>query len=993
MDKYNKYNKMSETDIDTDLYSRQLYVLGEDAMRKMKESNILISGMSGLGVEIAKNTVLSGVKSITIHDNKNVKLEDIGTNYYLDDKSIGFNRAESCVKKLSELNSYVIVNSNNEEITSDYLKNFHIAVFANKTHDELIKLNNMCRESETKFIIADSVSVFGRVFNDFGDNFVVLDTDGEDCKNGIIESVHFDNKKMYVRTVEKHPHELSSGQFVKLKFEGLEMENYDTIYQIEYVDMNTFSVEFDEEVKGNFISGVFEQHKPSKKLEFDSYEKSFKNPKFMQDDIIHPERNDVLHNCFYLKDSDSFENDFRQSYKNDLSKSDSKMVNIFEKTRYGECVFTNSVIGGFTAQQIMIACSGKFTPIHQYMYFESVDSIPENIKYESLIDNRYKNMFTIFGTEFMEKLNNMNTFVVGAGAIGCELLKNFSMAGVSTKKGKTYVTDMDTIERSNLNRQFLFNSDDINKYKSECASNAVSKMNPDMNIEYHKNMVCEKTEDIYNTEFYSGVDVVINALDNLEARRYMDNKCVHYSIPLLESGTLGTKGNTQVIVPNITESYSDTYDPPDKSIPACTIKNFPYKIEHTVHWAKEKFEQFTGPPMNVKRFIDNPEIINDMNIDNIKTLIEDSENVLNKNLCKSYKDCVKKAVFSWTDNYRNQILDILNYFPEDYVTDSGAKFWSGTKKCPTPVKFDVSNDLHMQYVYTMSMLFADVYNVKSNYDWDTFTFICKECLKDVPEYKKSNKKVAATDEEAEEEEKDKWDNYSMEELKNKLPEPDEYKWLKLTPLKFEKDDDTNYHIDYITACSNMRAINYEIEPADRLTTKKIAGNIIPAIATTTSIVAGLVCLELCKIVNNVSDIEKYRNYFLNLAIPFSAYSEPGAIDRFEFNGKKYTKWNNVINLNGYMTLSEMINIVKNKLKGKNEIEISGIFYGTYALYFEFNKNKKHIKERMTQSIVDVLNSILNKSFNDSKEIILNVQCSEVNDDEENDQEFNIIYTP
>lgn len=113
---------------------------------------------------------------------------------------------------------------------------------------------------------------------------------------------------------------------------------------------------------------------------------------------------------------------------------------------------------------------------------------------------------------------------------------------------------------------------------------------------------------------------------------------------------------------------------------------------------------------------------------------------------------------------------------------------------------------------------------------------------------KSGVRIAVTDAAlaAEQNNGDGIDTQRVTDLKNQLAalgRPD----FTITPLEFEKDDDNNLHMDFIVACSNLRATNYRIPPANRHESKLIAGKIMPAIATTTSLVAGCVGLELYKL--------------------------------------------------------------------------------------------------------------------------------------------------
>ena len=303
--------------------------------------------------------------------------------------------------------------------------------------------------------------------------------------------------------------------------------------------------------------------------------------------------------------------------------------------------------------------------------------------------------------------------MVGAGALGCELIKAFALMGIAcSDDGKVHVTDNDNIEVSNLNRQFLFRKGNVGHSKSACASQIAKGMNPALNVKDYMTKVGPDTEFVFNDKFWEKLDFVVNAVDNIHARLYVDGRCVWYEKPLLESGTLGTKANSQMIVPHVTQCYGDSQDPPEESIPMCTLRNFPNQIEHCIEWGRDKFNTlFVDVPSDVVSYLDNPKLfIHQLKQNNtssgIKQSLQGIKDFIGYQKSGEMANCVKLARESFNEFYDHSIRDLLSLFPKDAKDKEGAPFWSGPKRCPSPITFDANNQHHLGFVLSYANLIA-----------------------------------------------------------------------------------------------------------------------------------------------------------------------------------------------------------------------------------------------------------------------------------------------
>ncbi|KAI9597739.1 ubiquitin-activating emzyme E1 [Syncephalis fuscata] len=973
----------TETAIDEALYSRQLYVLGHDAMRRMGASNVLIVGLRGLGIEVAKNIVLAGVKSVTLYDPEPVAKLDLSTQYFLRQEDIGQPRDKVSAPRLAELNNYVPVSVLEGELTSEAIKPFTAVVVTNLSLKRQLELSDFAHANHIYYIATEIAGLFGYAFCDFGESFQVIDPTGENPLSGIVAAID-QGANGVVTCVDETRHGLEDGAYVTFsEVKGMVQLNGGEPRKVKVLGPYTFDIG-DTSSFGEYEGGgIFTEVKMPVIHKFEPLRDQLKKPEFLISDFAKFDRPAQLHIGFQAlhafaaahngelpkprNDADAAEllklaNEINtQSMTEKVEQINETLLKELAYQARGDLAPMTAFFGGLVAQEVLKACSGKFTPIKQYMYFDALEALPTSVPPTEAscqpIGSRYDGQIAVFGREFQEKIANTREFLAGAGAIGCEMLKNWAMMGLASgEHGHIYVTDMDTIEKSNLNRQFLFRPNDVGKLKSACAGEAVTKMNPDLagHISAHQNRIDEKTEDIYGDSFFGKIDGVTNALDNIKTRQYMDRRCVYYRKPLLESGTLGTKGNTQVVIPFLTESYSSSQDPPEKSIPMCTLKSFPNAIEHTIQWARDIFSAlFVLPCENGNLYLTQPNYVDTVmkQTGSQKETLDGVLKYLSTEKPIGFDECVVWARHRFEDYYNNTIRQLLYNFPKDSVTSSGAAFWSGPKRAPDAIAFDADNELHLDFIMTAANLHAFNYGLKGETNREKIRKLAIDVM--VPEFSpKSGVKIQVQENEAVNAQAP--DEEELQNIINALPSTSDLVGYRLTPAEFEKDDDTNFHIDFIAAASNLRATNYGITPADRHKTKFIAGKIIPAIATTTSLVTGLVCLELYKIIDGKNKIDDYKNGFVNLALPFFGFSEPIEVPKLKYNDIEFSLWDR-FEIEGDLTLQQIIDYFQQK----HQLEITMLSSGNSMIY-SFFMPKKKLDERLPFPISKVVENVSRK---------------------------------
>lgn len=1069
----NKTNK-SATKIDEDLYSRQLFVLGHEAMKNISSSNILFIGLSGPATEILKNCILAGVNSVTLFDNSKIEIEDLGYNFYFKEDDVNKEKDVILCKALRNLNSYVNVrvlsnnNTNNQNKEYSYLSKINLddvinsvnfseytTVIVSNVDNQLAEdINNKARESGTKFIYTHVRGFFSQTFVDVGKNFVCNDLTGEPLKIGI-GNLFCKDDAICLSTTNRN--EIEKGVILRIKEEVFEVES-EIKWEMEFevlerktgkililkqnnnnstINSNNLNSNIDisnldsfkEYLKINIDTNVsFEEKRVQKLFSSETLTNTLKDS---SDGLILCEPQDlkiskIIKNCFRSlcmfnsrnsnNDSDNL-NLFINIYKEkfgEIDKENEELIKGFYETGNGTFVPLISTIGGFVSQEVLKTVSGKFKPLIGFWYYDCYSSFNKilklfnffdanNLNSDGNINKRYSTLYKLLGNGIFEIFKS-SPFVVGAGAIGCEHLKNLSMLGFASSnsnKKNIFVTDMDSIEVSNLNRQFLFNSSNIGSMKSTTAAKAIKMMNPSVNVKYYTNRIDDA---IFDSSFLGEVDFFANALDNIDARLYVDSLAISNSIALFDSGTLGTKGNTQCVIPYLSESYGSSNDPPEVGIPLCTLKNFPNSHIHTIEFGLSEFKRlFEDDVVNLQSNLSKLEDIykypntvkREENTEKFPNLAKTEENINSINIENLQKDLEGeldlkeiKEVLQYPINLAELVISslklfhvifylnvkkILDTFPLDHLNNDGTSFWDHKRKRPKVINFDKNEKDHILFIYSAvnvysqcsdidsnSIKMQDIENVIENeLELDEIFKNIEKMNIDIKIEDLDNSININTDNLESNKKTDNNLNTNNLEFYNKNFYTKEYKKnyidiakrveslisnsKSLKTVKFEKDDSNNFHVKFIHLLSKLRCINYKIKECTEHETKGIAGKIIPAIATTTAMVSGLSVIEMVKYILIKGVVERLANKLGDLNLNNDT--------NINLNDIVNLNNSNDINLNAETSNNTNIEMEKNLLK---------------EIYKKIQKIPQiYISKQKIDSII--LNSIFDSEFNNITE--------------------------
>ena len=1034
---------MKDNSFDFQLYSREIICYGMSTFKKLLKSKIFIYGMRGLGIEVVKNIILKGPEKITIFDSEIVEIVDLNSNFYLEQEDVGKKRRDEAILNKIKLQ--------NENVEIDYLKdnsleklfevlpnNYDILVLTEAISKNLaVKLDKFCREKKIYFIYAAVLGLTCFLFNDFGDEHLILEESDRELQKYNIKNIKKNGDNGLVEIILPD-NDIGFGDDEYVKFTQIEgmtelnFENEKKYRKIENKSSDSFYIGDISKYSDYLRNGIVEEVRVPIKMNHKSLEERIEEPidlkkskdvpqisckhnkcilfnvdeedkerknkfiflvlKILFNFIEKEKRLPILNSmeeaekiCLKTKELYDYIKKSKNKIFEDIIDYDENIVKNISLFSRAEIPCMTSFLGGIVAQEI-IKTTGKYVPVNQWLIFDFLKFLPKNKnKCNKIPINRYTEQISIFGETIIKELQNTKILLAGAGAVGCEMLKNLALLGVGDNNDDEFITvvDNDIVEKSNLNRQFLFLKNSIGKSKAEVACNAAKKINNNIKFLPICENFCLEKDKMFTNKFFSEKNIILISIDSQYGKEYLDKKATTFEIPMLLGATLGPLAKAETFVPFETWCLNDKEIPPDseniETNPPCTLRYFPKRIEDCIDWAKERFaDLFIIPFQRLNNLNKNINFI-----DRLKDISDEEEKIFILNFVHVLKEYsiekiieygLKFFIYYFTDWAKK----VYEKYPLDYKNEDGTIFWDNNKIKPIEIKFDLKDDLCKNYILKYIKIFSEILGIsEKNLKNEEDLLVLIKQISTKENLDKLRQQLY----------KEKYNLVNFEQiiLDTKKNLEINNRTNKYNILEFDKDDTKKGHLDFLHSISNLRAKIYKISNCDEIKIFKYIGKIGPSTITSTATIVGFNMLQMIRLIINKYENEKIihsyqidmsQNLYIMTNKINPIYKEDESID--EISGKKiknipnkFTCWDKFL-IEGPKTIQEIIDLFNEKYN----VEITSILtcegmdiYEKIIIkkcdfYIEETlKEKKKEDEKLKKNIEDVyFNEInINKS--------------------------------
>jgi len=958
--------------LDLEYYSREIFALGKEAMEKLSEFKVLVTGMSPLGTQVARLLVVSGVKTVAVHDDSRVSADDIRENDLLKEaRAEGeVTRAQALAPVLQQFNRRVTVNAVQGDLFSVNIKDYDLIVATALDLTTLTRLSNLCREKSKHIglVVCEAWGAMGTVFVDFNNEFLVYDKDGMEPESYLITNIS--QSCPGIVTIEDDlPLKLKDGDWVTFKgVNGMVEVTLPEPRPIKCISSSSFSIEDTSAYSGYVSGGVVSQFKMPDLVSFKSFQDSLLFPTFdaglSRPDVTKSDRVGQLHFAYHAvmeyrrkyqclpcaKDVDTLfliSSKLNAEAKEEEDRFSVEAINKDLITAVSASAGTNfrpiiSIISGIAALEV-IKFTGKFMPIRQWFHYDCFDALP--------------------GLQpTLDRGRNWHTLVVGAGAVGCELLALLHSLEIGSGTGSISVVDDGAVSYPTLCTHSLFREEDVGRRKAEIVVEVLKRRKPDSNI---RSLTCPIEDPQLSDEFWESKDLILCTVDSEASIKLTESKAIWYEKPSLFAFMSSTSTHLSSLLPQKTGSL-EFFPEEEPKADSTLLSSFPCRASMCVDWSIQLFSHlFLELPSQALKYMENPqawtaEVCNET-LPSARfarfELLRDFFEVLVST------DPAASVVFArrrFEQLFTTNIGKLLAEHPLDQEVEEGKLFWSGRRLPPEPTAFDANEDLHFNYLETCADLISQTVGRTLGLNKLEVKKIANQTLRSRAE---PHTNSAGFDEL----------QASIDAL---CPQASK---AAVHPLTYQKDDPSGTQLEFIVSASHIRCGNYKIEPMERLKIKQIAGGLQPSLPAMSSFVAGLAAAEVLKLAAGV-ETDHLKEIRANLAGPELALTElrsaPAVKPMHSLYEEsavlipaKFTLWDKV-HLQGPMTVAQL----KERLERDFSVHILIIYSGSVVFYNVVNAGQE------VQSDLYALYQAKTQTARTSKYLALKVEARTQADD-------------